>query len=94
MAERHQFRADWHDYNDGIYFVTACSKDKKCVFGKIADSRMTLIALGMIVDRGLQLIEAHWPEAKVHEYVVMPNHVHILLEIEKYHQSVHGGYGS
>lgn len=35
MTDRHRFRAQWHDYNDGIYFVTICSHEKRHVFGHI-----------------------------------------------------------
>lgn len=35
MENRHQFRADWHDYNGGIYFVTICCAEKRHYFGEI-----------------------------------------------------------
>lgn len=35
MNDRHQFRAQWHDYNKGTYFVTICCADKQHYFGRI-----------------------------------------------------------
>ena len=28
-------RANWHDYNGGIYFVTICTKNREHYFGEI-----------------------------------------------------------
>lgn len=38
MNDRHAFRAQWHDYNGGIYFVTICSHEKRHIFGKIVSN--------------------------------------------------------
>ena len=46
MGDRHQFRAKWHDYNNGIYFVTVCVKDMKQSLGRIIDGEMTLYNVG------------------------------------------------
>lgn len=46
ISNRQQSRADWHDYRDGVYFVTICSTDKKHIFGEIADDEMHLSELG------------------------------------------------
>lgn len=35
MGDRHQFRAKWHDYNGGIYFITICAYEKRHIFGVI-----------------------------------------------------------
>lgn len=35
MSDRHQFRAKWHDYNGGIYFITICAHEKRHIFGRI-----------------------------------------------------------
>ncbi len=29
-------RANWHDYNGGIYFITICTKNREHYFGEIA----------------------------------------------------------
>ncbi len=48
MGDRHQFRAKWHDYNCGVYFVTICSFEKKHSFGRISDNMFYPSELGEI----------------------------------------------
>ena len=40
-----------------------------------------LTNLGMIVRQGVEDIPIHYPAITVDHYVIMPNHVHILLQI-------------
>lgn len=82
-ANRHQSRADWHDYCDGVYFVTICSADKKHIFGEITDGEMGLSELGLIAAYCLHEIPAHHPDAKIISHVVMPNHLHIIIAITR-----------
>ena len=81
MADRHRFRAQWHDYNDGIYFVTICSHEKRHVFGRIRNGKMFFSKLGEIVLQTLESIPIHYPNAEVYNYVVMPNHVHLVISV-------------
>ncbi len=82
-ANRHQSRADWHDYCDGVYFVTICSADKKHIFGETAEGEMRLSELGMITADCLHEIPAHHPDAEIISQVVMPNHLHIIIAITR-----------
>lgn len=81
MTDRHRFRAQWHDYNDGIYFVTICSHEKRHVFGRICNGEMHFSRLGEIVAQCLESIPIHYPNAEVYNYVVMPNHVHLVIAV-------------
>lgn len=49
MSDRHQFRAKWHNYNGGIYFVTICSAEKRHIFGQIIESQFKPSPLGEII---------------------------------------------
>lgn len=82
-GNRHQSRADWHDYCDGVYFVTICSPDKKHIFGEIAEGEMRLSELGRIAADCLHEIPAHHPDAEIISQVVMPNHLHIIIAITR-----------
>lgn len=81
MTDRHRFRAQWHDYNGGIYFVTICSHEKWHVFGHIRNGEMHFSRLGEIVAQSLESIPIHYPNAEVYNYVVMPNHVHLVISV-------------
>ncbi len=81
MADRHQFRAQWHDYNGGIYFVTVCAYQKLQIFGEIIDGQMVLSQLGFIIEQCLCEIPKHHPLASVLNHVVMPNHIHFVIAV-------------
>ena len=81
MANRHQVRAEWHEYNDGIYFVTICSHEKRHIFGHIRNNEMYLSDMGNIVRNCIEDIPSHHADVEVCSYVVMPNHVHMIVVV-------------
>lgn len=81
MSDRHTLRVQWHDYNSGIYFVTICSYEKRHIFGRIVDGTMILSDFGKIVERCIANISNHSESTEVWNFVVMPNHIHIILYV-------------
>lgn len=82
MTDRHAFRAKWHDYHDGIYFVTICSAGKEHLFGHIHNIEMWLSELGQIIKQSILDLPNHH-NVQVWNYVVMPNHIHIVISVGK-----------
>ena len=74
-------RATWHNYNEGMYFITICIKDMKHLFGEIKDDKINLSELGKHTTLCIEKINKIHPETAVHLSVVMPNHLHLLIEI-------------
>ena len=74
-------RASWHDYNDGEYFITICTKDRVHYFGEIVDGEMQLSAVGKYTDECVQKISEHNPYAQIPEYVIMPDHIGAFLQM-------------
>ena len=66
------------DYSgDHYYFVTICTQDKQCLFGTVREhSRYGKIAADSIRD-----IPGHYSSVKIDKYVVMPNHIHMIVVI-------------
>lgn len=81
MTDRHQFRADWHNYNEGIYFVTICCAEKKHFFGYIRNSRMQLSDIGKIMRTTLDNLTRHIPDVEIWNSVIMPNHIHMVIAV-------------
>ena len=52
-------------------------------FGEIADGEMKLSDIGKIANEYWQEIPKHFPFVKLDEYIVMPNHLHGIIEINK-----------
>ncbi|MBR6283648.1 MAG: transposase [Muribaculaceae bacterium] len=75
-------RANWIDYNNGTYFITICCKGMAHFFGHIADGAMHHSSIGTYAVGCIRDIPSHFPECKVINFVVMPNHVHILLKLD------------
>ncbi|MBF8294528.1 MAG: transposase, partial [Bacteroidetes bacterium] len=66
-----------HDYSQpGEYFVTMCTKDREDLFGEITGGEMKLNEVGEIAVKCWKEIPQHYPNIKLDEFVVMPNHVH------------------
>ncbi len=81
FSERKSPRADFHNYSGGLYFVTICTRDKIHYFGKIVNGKMLYTPTGDFCVRQLEQISTHYPYAEVLQFVVMPNHVHVIIRI-------------
>ena len=89
LPKRKQIRLPEFDYSSpGAYFVTICTHERQCILSDItvgaATSRPPELHLsdnGEIVDRAINMITAIHPCISVDNYVIMPNHVHLILRI-------------
>ena len=75
-----------YDYSaPGAYFVTICTKDRANVFwtnvgASIARPQdVVLSAYGKVVEEAIGNIPLYYPAVTVEKYVIMPNHIHLLL---------------
>ena len=73
----------WDYANTGMYFVTICTDDKIRNFGKIIDENVMLNKLGKFVKHCWEDIPTHFPFVELDEYIIMPNHIHGIIGIEK-----------
>ena len=76
-----------HDYSGGAYFVTICCEDRECFFGHIVEDgdgekKMILNDIGRYAEQVLTCLPLHSPYAAVPLWVVMPNHVHLIVVID------------
>jgi REP element-mobilizing transposase RayT len=75
-------RLKTRDYSaQGFYFLTICANYKKCIFGRISDGKVARSALGQIVYESWLCIPDHFSKVRLHEFTVMPNHFHGILEL-------------
>ena len=80
FPQRKNPRMKHFDYTSpNYYFVTICTKNKRCVFGNPGQ----LNAVGNIAEQGLCNISSHFQGITVDKYVIMPNHVHAIVIIEE-----------
>ena len=77
-------RAQWWDYGvDAMYFITICTIEREHFFGEIVDGEMRLSSVGVIADVLWHEIPHHARYVRLGEFVVMPNHIHGILVIDK-----------
>ncbi len=82
IHHRRSIRLKGYDYSGtGLYFITACVQHRACLFGNIVDGEMFLNDAGTMIGTEWQVLPARFPHIALHEYVVMPNHFHAILEI-------------
>ena len=81
---RRSIRLQGFDYSQaGYYFVTICTKEKTHYFGKITHGKMLQSIVGGFVYRCLLNIPKHYPNVPLDEYVIMPNHIHVIIVIKQ-----------
>ncbi len=77
-------RLKWWDYGwNAAYFVTICTRNREHYFGEIKDGKMWLTNIGKIAQDFWVAIPEHFPFVKLGEFVIMPNHVHGIIIIDK-----------
>ena len=88
LPTRKQNRLTKYDYSTpNAYFITICTENRKNLFwtdvGAIIDrpKNAPLTNLGIIAQRSVEDIPKHYPAISVDHYVIMPNHIHLLLQI-------------
>ncbi|MGM9565598.1 transposase [Evtepia sp.] len=80
--ERKRLRLEGYDYtNQGGYFITLCTKDRRPVLGTVVGAddyigpHTRLSEYGRVAERYVQGMQG------VDQYVIMPNHIHIIVLI-------------
>ena len=93
LPKRKNIRIPEYDYSQcGAYFITICTKDRRRILGDIVGARLgapenepiciELSFLGKIVEKHLLDIENHYDNVSIDKYVIMPNHIHLIIMIE------------
>ncbi len=77
-----------YDYNqNGCYFITICTKDRQCLLSSVVGNaapgvpQVILTGYGKACESQLLKMNGIYQEIQTTNYVIMPNHVHMLVEI-------------
>ena len=77
-------RAQWWDYGwNGAYFITICTQNRAHYFGEIENGKMILSHAGVIAQILWNEIPKHHQHIELGAFVVMPNHIHGIIIIDK-----------
>ena len=80
IHHRRSIRLKDYDYSkEGAYFITICTYNRLCIFGKIEDVEMHLSSIGEIIKKHWEKLPSHHAHLSLAEWVIMPNHLHGIL---------------
>ena len=88
LPQRKPTRLPDFDYNTpGTYFITICTENKEHILSRIVGGdvldapKINLSAYGEIADKYINQLNNFYEDICVDKYVIMPNHIHLLLSI-------------
>ncbi|WP_064197502.1 MULTISPECIES: transposase [Emticicia] len=73
----------WDYGTNGAYFITICTKNRQYFLGECEKGKMGLSTVGAIVQGFWYEIPKHFPFIELGEFIVMPNHIHGILILNK-----------
>ncbi|CAA6805007.1 MAG: Unknown protein [uncultured Sulfurovum sp.] len=73
----------WDYSQNGLYFITICTKNREHLFGEIIDETMLLSDMGLLAQKYWYEIPKHFDFVFLDSFVVMPNHIHGVIEIRR-----------
>jgi REP element-mobilizing transposase RayT len=82
IHHRKSIRLKGYDYSkEGLYFITICTQTREHLFGEIIGGKMILNNLGEIIKKELLKTNEIRENIKIDKWVIMPNHIHFIIEI-------------
>jgi REP element-mobilizing transposase RayT len=84
IHHRRSIRLGEYDYTiEGLYFITICLQNYKCLFGNILDDIITLNDAGKMIETEWLSLPNRYSLIQLHEFIIMPNHFHAIIQIAK-----------
>jgi len=90
LPKRKRLRLEGYDYSrGGAYFITICTSNRKEILSEIVGDddhgvpKTSLSYYGKMVDQYINSIETAYQNIIVEKYIIMPNHVHIVILIQQ-----------
>jgi REP element-mobilizing transposase RayT len=82
--QRRTIRVRDYDYTQaGAYFITICTRNRECLWGKVVNGMVQLSETGRLVESVWLQTATVRPDIELDAYVVMPNHFHSIFFIHE-----------
>jgi putative transposase len=108
---RHSIRLQDHDYTSpGAYFITLVAHQRELLFGELMEEAVNKSEIGKIVIHEWERLPKRFPNIKMDEFILMPNHFHGIIfinsmkdepdqfsdkdQIERYGNPIHSSIGT
>ncbi|MBE6530712.1 MAG: hypothetical protein E7679_01280 [Ruminococcaceae bacterium] len=87
LSQRKSTRLKNFDYGtSGAYFITICTENRRRILSRIVGvdvlgdpNNVELLPYGIVADRYINKFNEFYGNITIDQYVVMPNHIHIML---------------
>lgn len=90
LTRKSTIRLPGYDYTQAnYYFITVCTENKHEWFGRIENNVMALNNYGNTVKQQWEWLTKQYPYVTLDEYIIMPNHIHGILIINKSYRPGH-----
>lgn len=91
LPKRKRNRLSDYDYSqNGVYHITICTANHRKILSEVIPvgaiinrPQIKLSKIGFIADNAVSQIPVHYNCVAVEKYIIMPNHIHLLLRIDK-----------
>ncbi|MBE6835849.1 MAG: hypothetical protein E7515_06335 [Ruminococcaceae bacterium] len=102
LPKRKSTRLKEYDYSlNGCYFVTVCVKGKRQLLGHYKSKTdivgaglrarpreaVYLTRLGRETEKSILFVEKIYENIRIENYIIMPNHIHLLISINNYNEN-------
>jgi len=95
MPRRKHLRLPGYDYRQpGFYFVTICTMNRRCLLGSVDDFAVRLSEIGLIVQECWLALPEWFENVALDQFIIMPNHLHGILQITHLGPSLRTTIGS
>ena len=84
LPKRKSIRLKDYDYSqNGAYFITICTHNRECLFSDIVGATLCGRPNNpqILMEKWLLELENKFENIKIDKYVVMPNHIHLIITI-------------
>ena len=80
IHHRKSIRLKGYDYSQaGLYFITICVQDRKCLLGEIENDEMILNDFGTIAFQQWEKLRDRFTNMELDVFQIMPNHMHGII---------------
>ena len=94
LPNRKSNRLPDYDYDqNGAYFITICTRDRRKILSDISvgtpvpgcpqEPMVHLLQHGIIAEKYIRQMGTFYDHLSVEKYVIMPNHIHLLMSIRE-----------
>lgn len=84
LPQRKNVRLQHFDYHsNGYYFITICCLDKRPLLGTLHQGEIHVSLDGQHLLEEMLSLERTLRGISVYDYVIMPNHFHLVVEIQR-----------